>query len=143
VFDPALLRLPTGAESVIQYLSNSYGGVGKKTAETLVEALGDRLFHVLHSEPSRIGELLPAARAEKVIEGWEADYGRRKERHLAGVASGAGETGAWSSPGGEPSPSVPAGAESFGSADTEATDPNGEPAPASRGGRPRRTRGGR
>jgi len=143
VFDPALLRLPTGAESVIQYLSNSYGGVGKKTAETLVEALGDRLFHVLQSEPSRIGELLPAARAEKVIEGWEADYGRRKERHLAGVASGSGGRGASASPGDEPAPSASAGSDSARSTAAEATDPNGEPASAPRGGRARRTRGGR
>jgi len=139
VFDPAVLRLPTGSESVIQYLSNSYGGVGKKTAETLVEALGDRLFHVLHSEPSRIGELLPAARAEKVIEGWEADYGRRKERHLAGVASGSGGTGGLASPGNEPTLS----AQSPGGAIPEATDSHEEPAPTPRGGRPRRTRGGR
>jgi len=141
-FDPALLRLPTGSESVIQYLSNSYGGVGKKTAETLVEALGDRLFHVLQSEPSRIGELLPAARAEKVLEGWEADYGRRKERHLAGVASRSGGTVASGSPGDETIPSTPAESDSPRSNVAEATDLNGEP-PAPRTGRTRRTRGGR
>ena len=143
VFDPALLRLPTGAESVVQYLSNSYAGVGKKTAETLVEALGDRLFHVLQSEPSRIGELLPAARAEKVLEGWAADFGRRKERHLAGVASRSGESGASTSSASEPEPSGPADSDATGGTDAGVPDLNGEPPAAPRTGRTRRTRGGR
>ena len=79
--DPERLRLPTDRDSTVKYLSNSYGGVGKRTAETLVDALGDQLFRVLHSNPSRVGELLPPARAERVLAGWKADFQRRSERH--------------------------------------------------------------
>ena len=64
----------------MKYLSNSYGGVGKRTAETLVDALGDELFHVLEANPSRVAEILPPARAERVMAGWRADYQRRIER---------------------------------------------------------------
>jgi uncharacterized protein (TIGR00288 family) len=75
--DVEALRLPTDPDAVVQYLTNSYKGVGKKTAETLVEALGDGLFPALQGDPGRIQALLPPARAEKVLEGWEADYARR------------------------------------------------------------------
>lgn len=67
---------------MVKYLSNSYGGVGEKTAESLVDALGAELWQVLQTEPSRVEEILPAARAEKVLEGWKADFARRRERHL-------------------------------------------------------------
>ena len=80
--DLARLHLPTDRESVVKYLSNSYGGVGKRTAETLVDALGDRLFQVLASEPSKVGEILPPARAERVLAGWTADFERRSARHV-------------------------------------------------------------
>ncbi len=80
VVDPEKLRLPTGRESVVKYLTNSYGGVGKRTAETLVDALGDQLFQVLHTEPSRVEQILPPARAERVLAGWRADFERRSAR---------------------------------------------------------------
>lgn len=89
--DPERLRLPTGRDSIVKYLSNSYAGVGKRTAETLVGALGDQLFQVLHSNPSRVGELLPPARAARVLAGWKADFQRRSERHVSegeGIESG-------------------------------------------------------
>jgi hypothetical protein len=60
VVDVEALRLPTDAEAVVQYLTNSYKGVGKKTAETLVEALGDRLFPTLQERP-RSGSGAPPA----------------------------------------------------------------------------------
>jgi hypothetical protein len=82
--DPTALRLPTDPDSVVQYLTNSYGGVGKKTAETLVDALGDRLFVVLQTDPGRVEELLPPSRAEKLLEGWKADLDRRRERFFEG-----------------------------------------------------------
>jgi len=75
--DVEALRLPTDPDAVVQYLTNSYKGVGKKTAETLVEALGERLFPTLQEDPDRIRSLLPPARAEKVLEGWSADHARR------------------------------------------------------------------
>jgi hypothetical protein len=81
VLDPASLHLPTERVSMIQYLTNSYGGVGERTAEALVSALGDDLFVVLQRDPSRVEALLPPARAEKVLEGWAADLERRRARH--------------------------------------------------------------
>ena len=80
VSDPESLGLPTGRGPVIKYLSSSYAGVGKRTAETLVDALGDDLFHQLETNPSRVGELLPPARAGQVLAGWRADYERRTAR---------------------------------------------------------------
>jgi hypothetical protein len=89
--DPVALRLPTEPDSVVQYLTNSYGGVGKKTAETLVDALGDRLFVVLQTDPARVAQLLPPARAEKLFEGWTADFARRRERFGEGQGTPHGE----------------------------------------------------
>ena len=94
VLDPGKLRLPTGRDSVIKYLSNSYRGVGQKTAESLVDALGEDLFRVLQTNPSRVEEILPPARAEKVLEGWEEDFARRRERvGDAGSSSGSEASG--------------------------------------------------
>ena len=75
-----LLGFPSGRDRIVKYLSNSYAGVGKRTAETLVDALGDGLFYVLEAHPSRVAEILPPARAERVMAGWRADYQRRVER---------------------------------------------------------------
>jgi uncharacterized protein (TIGR00288 family) len=72
------LGLPNGADSMAQYLMNSYKGVGKKTAETLLEAHGDRLFHVMETDPDQIRRLLPAARAETLLEQWIDDVARRR-----------------------------------------------------------------
>ncbi len=102
--DVEALRLPTDAEAVVQYLTNSYKGVGKKTAETLVEALGDRLFPTLQESPDRVRELLPPARAEKVLEGWAADFARRGQE--AGGSSAAPDA---ASEGGEAGESGSAG----------------------------------
>ncbi len=87
--DVEALHLPTEADAVVQYLTNSYKGVGKKTAESLVEALGDQLFPTLQENPERVRELLPPARAEKVLEGWAADYARRG-KEAGGPSAGPG-----------------------------------------------------
>ena len=84
------LHLPKDAENVIRYLTNSYGGVGRKTAETLVETLGSSLFEVLASDPDRIRQILPASRADLVLEGWQADVKRRRERYLTPGADAGG-----------------------------------------------------
>ena len=90
VLDPARLRLPTDPDSIIKYLSNSYAGVGQKTAESLVEQLGADLFRVLQTDPGRVRKILPASRAGKVLEGWEEDFARRKARL---EAEGGGNSG--------------------------------------------------
>jgi len=72
------LGLPADAESITQYLMNSYKGVGKKTADILVDAHGDRLFLVMESNPDAVRTLLPLARAEKLLEQWVDDVARRR-----------------------------------------------------------------
>jgi hypothetical protein len=80
--DVERLRLPTDPENVVRYLTNSYGGVGRKTAEALVETLGDRVFTVLANDPDRVKRILPTSRADLLLQGWEADLKRRRERFL-------------------------------------------------------------
>jgi hypothetical protein len=45
-----------------------YSGVGRRTAESLVEAFGADVFRVLDEEPARVREILPDHRAERVLE---------------------------------------------------------------------------
>ncbi|NNK64893.1 MAG: NYN domain-containing protein, partial [Gemmatimonadetes bacterium] len=71
------LGLPTDADAQLRYLTNSYRGVGKKTAEALVEAFGEDLFSVLHTQPERVRSVVPAARAEALLEAWREDLARR------------------------------------------------------------------
>jgi hypothetical protein len=79
--DPSLdlgtLGLPTGGPALVRYLTNSYRGVGRKTAETVVNEFGSELFQVLHTEPGRLDPILPAARVEQLLEGWKVDLARR------------------------------------------------------------------
>jgi uncharacterized protein (TIGR00288 family) len=72
------LGLPSDVESITQYLMNSYKAIGKKTADVLVEAHGDRLFQVMETNPDAVRSLLPAARAEKLLEQWVDDVARRR-----------------------------------------------------------------
>ncbi len=70
------LGLPTSERAIVSYLTNSYGGVGKKTAETLVEAFGPDIFVVFENEPGRVAEIVPR-RAPQVLAEWKADLARR------------------------------------------------------------------
>lgn len=76
-FDPARLGLPTDASAVQRYLANRYRGVGQKTAERLIEAFGDRVFHVLHDSLDKVEGVLPRNRTAKLVEAWEEDFARR------------------------------------------------------------------
>ena len=71
------MGLPTDPDAQLRYLTNSYRGVGKKTAEALVENLGEELFSVLHSDPDRIRTIVPPGRADALLEAWAGDYARR------------------------------------------------------------------
>lgn len=73
----ALAGLPRDRDAVIAYLTNSYRGVGQKTAEALFDAFGDNTFEVLQSEPDRVREVLGERRASGLLEQWSADYERR------------------------------------------------------------------
>jgi uncharacterized protein (TIGR00288 family) len=75
--DLSALGLPTDTDAQVRYLANRYKGVGKKTAEKLVEEFGEDLFTVLQEDPQRVQGLIPPARAENVLEQWKADFDRR------------------------------------------------------------------
>ena len=92
--DPQRLGLPTDSDAQVRYLTHRYRGVGKKTAEKLVEGFGEDLFTVFQEEPQRVQNVIPSARAETVLEQWKEDYDRRRARIER-------EGGAPSSPGGQ------------------------------------------
>ena len=75
--DAKAMGLPTTTEAVRSYLTHRYRGVGVKTANTLVETFGEGLFGVLQDAPSKVRDLLPRARAERVLSAWKEDYERR------------------------------------------------------------------
>ncbi|MEJ2184329.1 MAG: NYN domain-containing protein [Gemmatimonadota bacterium] len=81
-FAPARYNLPVEAGAVIRYLSNSYKGVGKKTAEQLIDEFGAAgVFTALATQPDRVREVLGAGRrTDQLIEAWEADFERRQAR---------------------------------------------------------------
>jgi hypothetical protein len=78
-FDPEELGLPTEEGAVIRYLSNSYQGVGQKTAEVLIETFGaSRVFNGLNSQPDRVREVLGSGRRTDILlDAWARDYRRR------------------------------------------------------------------
>jgi len=78
--DAEALGLPTDREAQISYLTNSYKGIGEKTAEQVVDAFGDQVFEVLNSEPDRVRDLLSPARADHLLAAWEEDIERRVVR---------------------------------------------------------------
>jgi uncharacterized protein (TIGR00288 family) len=85
--DAEALGLPTERGAVIRYLSNSYQGVGQKTAEALIDAFGaDGVFRGLNDQPERVKEILGAGRrTEVLLNAWQRDFRRRTS---AGQAAG-------------------------------------------------------
>jgi len=126
------MDFPAGRDAVIQYLT-AYEGVGRKTAETLVDAFGDdKIFGVFGSEPARVQEHLPPARAEKVLEGWRVDL----ERRSSGISDA--PTASAAPPIGDAAPSATAqGGEGATPVDVTVAE---EVPTKSWGRRPRRTR---
>jgi len=82
------LGLPSDPEAIVRYLTHRYKGVGEKTAETLVETFGAGLFSTLRDDPDAVAKVIPAGRAEQLLEAWKADYERRTG---ARSANGGGE----------------------------------------------------
>jgi len=80
VVAPEKLGLPTDEASVIRYLTNSYKGVGEKTAEALVDELGSNLFSILQRQPDRVRDVLPSNRADQLLDAWQEDLSRRREK---------------------------------------------------------------
>jgi hypothetical protein len=92
VVDPVVLGLPVEDSAAIRYLSNSYKGVGVKTAEALVEHFGADLFEVLQASPEKIEDVIPANRAGAVLDAWKEDLSRRKESLVLGETPGGGDS---------------------------------------------------
>jgi hypothetical protein len=61
------------AVELIEHMSRGYQGVGRRTAERLVEEFGDEVFEVIDNEPDRIASVLPKGRAQAVIDGRRAE----------------------------------------------------------------------
>ena len=124
----AQLRLPSSRDAVIDYLTKSYRGIGRKSAASLVEAVGaDKVFATLHDAPDRVRDVLGAKRGESLIEQWQADFAKRT---------------------GTPAPKNPGPAERKEPADDaspadDAASPNGGRARSSRGRRGGRRRSAR
>ena len=57
----------TGREAVDHMIRN-YPGVGKRTAEALVDRFGSEVFEVIDREPDRLNEVISEGRARAVIE---------------------------------------------------------------------------
>lgn len=70
-------EITSGQEDMVERMARGYQGVGRRTAERLVEEFGDRVLDVIDNEPGRIESVLPKARAQAVIDG------RRAEREAA------------------------------------------------------------
>jgi uncharacterized protein (TIGR00288 family) len=83
-FDAASLGLPRSPAEITEYLSASYKGVGKKTAETLLERFGPDLFEAMQERPSEIRGMLDERRAGALLEQWTADYARRTSAKTRG-----------------------------------------------------------
>ena len=58
---------------VVEHMVKNYAGVGRKTAEALVDAFGAKVFTVIDEQPDRITNVLPEHRAQAVIEAREAE----------------------------------------------------------------------
>jgi uncharacterized LabA/DUF88 family protein len=87
--EPRALRLPTKKAGVVKHLA-SYKGVGEKSAEALVAAVGaDQVFHVLTNEPERARAAVGGRFGDRLIEAWQADFAERS-RH---AADGGGQRG--------------------------------------------------
>ncbi|MFQ5747141.1 MAG: NYN domain-containing protein [Gemmatimonadota bacterium] len=68
------------ADDLVDRMSRTYPGVGRRTAERLVQEFGDRLLEVIDTHPERLSSVLPEHRARAVIEG------RKAEKAAAGGA---------------------------------------------------------
>ena len=144
--DSGSLGLPTSERAIVSYLTNSYGGVGKKTAEALVEAFGRDVFTVFESDPARVAEIVPR-RAPQVLAEWKADLERRSTPPPSSSSSSAPVTEPVTGFSSSPAPatelsSSPAPA-SESSAPVPESPPSSAPAPRSGGARRRTRRGPR
>jgi uncharacterized protein (TIGR00288 family) len=72
------LDLPSERDAIVQYITKAYKGIGRKTAETLVDAVGeDSVFGTLQGAPERVKEVVGGKRGDTLLAAWRADYAER------------------------------------------------------------------
>jgi uncharacterized protein (TIGR00288 family) len=77
-FSAADLGLPVKREAVVDYLTKAYKGIGRKSAESLIDSVGaDRVFTTLADSPDRVREVLGVKRGDTLLDAWTEDYARR------------------------------------------------------------------
>ncbi|NNK48101.1 MAG: hypothetical protein HKP01_04445 [Gemmatimonadetes bacterium] len=65
--------LSDGQADLGEKMARGYQGVGRRTAERLVEEFGDQVLDVIDNQPGRIESILPKGRAQAVIDGRRAE----------------------------------------------------------------------
>ena len=65
--------MTSGREDMVERMARGYQGVGRRTAERLVDEFGDRVLDVIDKEPDRIESVLPKGRAQAVIDARRAE----------------------------------------------------------------------
>jgi uncharacterized protein (TIGR00288 family) len=72
------LDLPSGRDEIVLYLTNAYKGIGRKTAESLVDEIGpDSVFGALHGAPDRVKAVVGGKRGDTLLDAWRDDYAAR------------------------------------------------------------------
>lgn len=69
---------PTSSNGLITYLSSSkFPGIGRKTAETMIDTLGDEIIDLILERPERLAEVpgLTKAKREMILEMLRLNYG--------------------------------------------------------------------
>jgi len=91
-FSAEALGLPTEPEAISTYLTTSYKGVGKKTADTLLDKFGTGLFQAMQERTSEVRSLLDERRAGTLIDQWKADYAKRSPKIVEPAAPAVADT---------------------------------------------------
>jgi hypothetical protein len=78
-FSAERLGLPREPAEISTYLTTSYKGVGKKTADSLLERFGPDLFRALQERPEEVKAVLDERRSAALLDQWKADYARRTQ----------------------------------------------------------------
>jgi uncharacterized protein (TIGR00288 family) len=104
-FSAESLGLPSSPPEIASYITRSYKGVGKRTADSLLDAFGTDVFRVLAEEPQRVQEVLGDRRADAVLSRWRDDFAARAPAPAGPPEPASGVT---EEPSGQPTGPAPA-----------------------------------
>jgi uncharacterized protein (TIGR00288 family) len=77
--DVSALGLPTEPDAIVSYMAQAYSGVGPKSVQSLIDAVGaNRIYEVLEKQPDRVREVMGAARGDRLIDGFVDDVAARR-----------------------------------------------------------------